>query len=532
MDKSKIKLPLIIIILTLGILLGTQIQKVFSGDGLFENLKKFNDVISLTQKYYLEDVEVDKMVENAINGMLEKLDPHSVYIPVKQMQTVEEEFRGDFEGIGVEFQIVNDTLTVVSPITGGPSEALGIMAGDRIIKIDTKDAIGITNDEVRKQLRGPKGTKVKVLIVRPGVTGTIEYEITRDKIPLYSVDTHIMINRETGYVSVTRFGEKTTEELKTALYDLQKQGMKQLILDLRNNPGGYLNQAVQIADLFIAGDKKIVYTRGRKKEFDEDFFAGKTFPFEKTPVIVLINRGSASASEIVSGAIQDWDRGLIVGETSFGKGLVQRQYPLQDGSALRLTISEYFTPMGRFIQRKYDNKKEYYEDLAEREETEGENLTHDAESDSGRPVFKTNKGRNVYGGGGITPDYISKSEKLTEYSTSLLRKNVFYLYTLKYLDAKGDELKKKYAELIDFNDKFKISEKELKEFIEFAKEKDVEFKSEDYEKDKAYIMARIKAQIARNYWKNEGWYMVLLGFDNQITKSLSLFNKAKEMANN
>jgi len=234
----------------------------------------------------------------------------------------------------------------------------------------------------------------------------------------------------------------------------------------------------------------------------------------------------------VSGAIQDWDRGLIVGETSFGKGLVQRQYPLQDGSALRLTISEYFTPMGRFIQRKYDNKKEYYEDLAEREETEGENLTHDAESDSGRPVFKTNKGRNVYGGGGITPDYISKSEKLTEYSTSLLRKNVFYLYTLKYLDSKGDELKKKYEELIDFNEKFKISEKELKEFIEFAKEKDVEFKSEDFEKDKAYIQARIKAQIARNYWKNEGWYMVLLGFDNQITKSLSLFNKAKEMANN
>jgi len=532
MDRKKIRIPIFIIILTSGILLGTQIQKVFSGDGVFENLKKFNDVLTFTQKYYVEEVEVDKLVESAINGMLTKLDPHSVYIPVKQMQTVEEEFRGDFEGIGVEFQIVNDTLTVVSPITGGPSEALGILAGDRIVKIDDTDAIGITNDDVRKRLRGKKGSKVKVLIVRPGVKETLEYEIIRDKIPLYSVDVHLMLDEKTGYVSVTRFAEKTTDELKAALYDLQSKGMKQLVLDLRNNPGGYLNQAVSIADMFIEGEKKIVYTRGRKKEFDEDFFASRTFPFEKTPIIVLINRGSASASEIVSGAIQDWDRGLVVGETSFGKGLVQRQFPLQDGSALRLTISEYFTPSGRLIQRKYTDKKDYYEDLMERNEEEGDNLTHDAESDTGRPIYKTNKGRNIFGGGGITPDFIVKSEKLTEYSTSLLRKNVFYLYTLKLIDSMGDELKEKYSDLLKFNKSFKLTEKQMKEFIELAKEKGVELKSEDYEKDKDYIQARIKAHIARNYWKNEGWYMVLLGFDKQVNKAQNLFSKAKEMVLN
>ena len=260
MRKINIKLPvLIVIILTAGILLGTQIHRVFSGDNLVENLKKFNDVLTYTQKYYYEEVDSEKLVENAIKGMLEELDPHSVYIPVKQMKSVEEEFRGDFEGVGIEFQIVNDTLTVVTAITGGPSEALGIMPGDRIVKIDGKECIGITNDDVRKKLRGPAGTKVTVDVMRYGLKDAIIYEITRDKIPLFSVDTHILIDNTTGYVSVNRFAEKTTEELMEALQDLKNKGMKRLVLDLRNNPGGYLNQAVQIADLFLDGNKKIVY---------------------------------------------------------------------------------------------------------------------------------------------------------------------------------------------------------------------------------------------------------------------------------
>jgi carboxyl-terminal processing protease len=535
-----------VIILTSGILLGTQIQKALAGDNLFENVKKFNDVLTLTQKFYVEDVNTDKLVESAINGMLNELDPHSVYIPAKQMQAVEEEFRGDFEGVGIEFQVVNDTLTVVSPITGGPSEILGILAGDRIVKIDDKDCIGITNDDVRKKLRGKAGSKVKVLVLRIGVKDPMEYEITRDKIPLFSVDTHIMLDKQTGYVSVSRFAEKTTEELQSALNDLQSKGMKQLVLDLRNNPGGYLNQAVQIADLFIDGNKKIVYTRGRRKDFDEDFNASVTSPFENVPIIVLVNRGSASASEIVSGAVQDWDRGLVVGETTFGKGLVQRQFPLSDGSSLRLTIADYFTPSGRLIQRKYKDKdkKDYYmENMDRQDESDGENLEHKieldslhqkskTENDSLHPTFKTSKGRIVYGGGGITPDYFVKSEKLTDYSSNLIRKNTFYLFALNYIDRHGSDIKNTFGDnLAKFISSFELSDTDMKSFIEFSKGKDVKFVEKDFDTEKDYIRARLKATIARNYWKNEGWYSSLIPMDKQVKKALSLFGKAKELAN-
>src|SRR3990167_7490154 len=309
MKLKVMKFPFIIFILAIGIAIGVLIDKVFSGDNLRESITKFNDVLTYTEKYYVEEVDTQKLVEAAINGMLSKLDPHSVYIPAQQMESVEESFRGDFEGIGIEFQVVNDTLTVVSPITGGPSEQLGIMSGDRIIKIDGKQVIGISNDEVRKKLRGKAGTKVTVSILRVGIKGELNYEITRDKIPIFSVDTRLMLE------------DKTYDEFVDALNELKNQGMKQCILDLRGNPGGYLNQAFKIADLFIPGKNKIVYTKGRRSEFNEEYFASEPSPYENIPLVILVNKGSASASEIVAGAIQDWDRGLIVGETTFGKGL-------------------------------------------------------------------------------------------------------------------------------------------------------------------------------------------------------------------
>ena len=256
---NKFRFSLFAVVLTIGIVLGTQIGKIFPGDNLRDSIIKFNDVLTLTEKYYVEEVDTQALVEAAINGMLNKLDPHSIYIPAKQLESVEESFRGDFEGIGIEFQVVNDTLTVVSPISGGPSEALGIQSGDRIIKIDGKDALGLSNEDVRGKLRGKKGTKVNVSIFRNGVKNLIEYEIVRDKIPLYSVDTHFMMDNKTGYVTVSRFSETTYNELSEALNDLKKSGMQQLIVDLRGNPGGYLNQAFQIADIFIEGEKKIVY---------------------------------------------------------------------------------------------------------------------------------------------------------------------------------------------------------------------------------------------------------------------------------
>jgi carboxyl-terminal processing protease len=531
---KRIKFPFAVVVLTLGIVLGIQIEKVFSGDNLRSSIIKFNDVLTLTEKYYIEEVDTQKLVEAAINGMISKLDPHSVYIPASHLESVEENFRGDFEGIGIEFQVVNDTITVVSPISGGPSEALGIQSGDRIVKIDDKDAIGFSNEDVRSRLRGKKGTKVNVTIVRTGVREPIEYEIIRDKIPLYSVDTHFMMDNKTGFVSVSRFSETTYDELVEALDELKKEGMTQLILDLRGNPGGYLNQAFQIADLFIDGEKKIVYTRGRRAEFNEEYYASRLSAYEKIPLIILINKGSASASEIVAGAVQDWDRGLIVGETTFGKGLVQRQFSLPDNSALRLTISEYYTPSGRLIQRDYKNKTskdDYYFEVSERDEEEGNNIEHTAEEDSARPVFKTSGGRLVYGGGGITPDYIIKSGDITEYTTNLLRNNIFYQFVLSYLDQNSASIQRRFGDdLNKFRNEFEITEREIKNFIDFAKERDVKFAEEDYKSDKEYIAARIKAQIARNFWKNEGWYSVLLTIDNQVNKATTLFNEAKDLA--
>lgn len=529
------RIPVLVIILTIGIVLGIQIEKIFSDDNLRDGVQKLNDVLSYTQKYYIEEVDTPKLVEAAIKGITDQLDPHSFYISAKDFMTIEESFRGDFEGIGIEFQIVDDTITVVSPITGGPSEALGILPGDRIVKIEGEDCIGFTNDQVRDKLRGKAGSKVSVSISRIGVTDLIDYEITRDKIPIYSVDVSLMLKDKTGYISVSRFSETTLNELNEALTELKKQGMTQLILDLRGNPGGYLSQAVEMADLFIDGKKKIVYTEGRRKDTDEEYFASKTSPFESTPLIVMINHGSASASEIVSGAIQDWDRGLIIGETSFGKGLVQRQFNLPDNSALRLTISRYFTPSGRSIQRDYSDKKKYeefYSGMEDTSLTEGNNIEHIAEQDSTKPIYHTHSGRIVYGGGGITPDYIIKNEKITDYTSNLLRQNVFYQFILNYIERNGKAVSGAYGDdLSKFTVEFEFSDTEMNKFISFASSKDVKFNEEEYKTDKDYIQTRLKAQLARNYWKNEGWYSVMITTDNQVEKALGLFGEAKEIAN-
>jgi carboxyl-terminal processing protease len=310
--------------------------------------------------------------------------------------------------------------------------------------------------------------------------------------------------------------------------------MTQLIFDLRGNPGGYLSQAVQVADLFISGNKKIVYTKGRKSEFDDEFDASKPSPYEKIPLIILVNNGSASASEIVSGAVQDWDRGLIVGETTFGKGLVQRQFDLPDNSAIRLTISKYYTPSGRLIQRDYKNlknKEDYYKDVGGQNENEGDNLYHSAEEDTSLPKYKTNAGRIVYGGGGITPDYIVKSDAITNYTTDLLKNNVFYQFILFYLDSNEKSIQSKYKTLEEFKNNFNFSDRDTKDFIKFADSKGVKFSEDDFKKDRDYITTRLKAQIARSFWKNEGWYEIILSSDKQFIKATTLFGEAQDLAN-
>lgn len=535
--KKRFSTPVVVLLVLVSILGGMQLNMLISGDNIYEQLGKFKDVLSLTEKYYVDDVDTQKLTESAIKGLLGDLDPHSVYIDPKQLTRVTEEFRGKFEGIGIEFAIVNDTITVVQPIGGGPSAQLGILSNDKIVKIDGKSAIGFNNDQVMKGLKGPKGTKVAVTIVRPGEKNILDYEIVRDVIPFNSVDVSYMLDDEVGYVNVTRFAETTNSEMLTALQKLKSEGMKRLILDLRFNPGGYLDQAVKMADLFLEGDpagaqRKIVYTKGRRPDFNEEYFATTNSEFEKVPLIILISNGTASASEIVAGAIQDWDRGLIVGETSFGKGLVQRQFELADKSAFRLTIARYYTPSGRLIQRSYAGGKEKYQREAfERDEVEGDNLTHVEEGDSTRPVFKTADGRKIYGGGGITPDYIVKPADATPFTVILRNRNLFYEFTTAYLAIHAKEIKDKYkGDFQTFNKEFETDGALMKEFLDFTKEKKVEFKEDQYAKDKDYIEARLKAHIARNFWGNDGWYPVILKADNQLKKALSLFPEATKIA--
>ncbi len=532
--NPKKKMWFTILGLAAGILVGIYIQPVISGDNIYDQLGKFKDVLLTVQKNYVDDVDTPKLVESAITGMLSELDPHSVYIPAEQQKRVEEDFRGSFQGIGVEFDVVRDTITVVSPISGGPSEQLGIHAGDKIVKIDGQNAVGMSRDDVPKKLRGPKGTHVVVTVVRYGTADPLVFDITRDNIPLYTVDAAFVNPDGTGYLALNRFAEPTYDEMMKNLDMLSKQGMKRLILDLRGNPGGYMEKAIRIVDEFVPGGHKIVYTKSTRNSMEDVYMSEDGQHYEKLPLIVLLNAGSASASEIVAGAIQDLDRGLIVGETSFGKGLVQKQFPLQDGSAFRLTVARYYTPSGRLIQRPYDKGKEdYYKMTNRQEDEEGDNLdhTHDV-ADSSRPVFKTTGGRKVLGGGGVTPDYVIKLDTVTPLTIDLIRKNLIWEYTERFTSsADGQKVRSQYADkFMDFLKNYDISEAMLSDFMKYAKDKGVEVKPDQLAADREHIKTRLKARIARTFWGNSEFYQVALQDDKQYEKALTLFPEANRVA--
>lgn len=523
-------IPILLLAIIIGIYFGLKLSKYISLDETQEQEKKFSQVLEYTDKYYVDSVNTKKLVVDAIKGMFSSLDPHTSYIDAEEQKLSEEEFRGNFEGIGVEFQIINDTITVVSPITGGPSESVGIISGDRIVKINGKSCIGWQNEKVIKTLRGDKGTKVLLSIYRPSNKKVIDFNVTRDKINLNSVDVAVMTDNETGYIYLTRFSETSKDEMIEALEKLKKQGMKKLVLDLRNNPGGLLNQAFFISDFFIDDNKLIVYTKSRIPSFNEEFRAEKSYPYENIPLVILVNSGTASASEIVAGAIQDWDRGLIVGETTFGKGLVQRPFELSDGSAVRITIARYYTPSGRQIQRNYTDKEKYYLQALTRDEKEQDNLNHQAEKDSSKPKFKTNSGRIVYGGGGITPDYIIDAGKLTNYSIELRKNNVYYLFIRKLMDEKGSIIKNIYGNnLKKFVNEFDFNENQINDFLKFAEKHNVMFNSKEFSIDRKYILTVLKAFLARDLFKRDGWYLTMLKNDTQFQKANSLFSEAIKM---
>jgi len=525
-SKNKKYIYLIgVLVLVVGIFIGTKIPSTVSNDKVNDSIRKYAEVLNLVSQYYVDTIDSEKLTESAINGLLQDLDPHSVYITTEQLKRVNEDFQGSFDGIGVEFDIVNDTLTVISPISGGPSEALGVLAGDKIIRIDGENAVKISREDVPKKLRGPKGTIVKISVVRAGSPSVIEFDITRDKIPLYSVDASFMYDNEVGYIKVSRFAATTYSEFIQALGKLKDSGMKKLILDLRGNPGGFLEQAVKISSEFLPAGNKIVYTKGRLTSFNE-VYNSSGGNYQNIPLIVLVNEGSASASEIVSGAIQDWDRGLIVGETTFGKGLVQRQFELFDASALRLTTSRYYTPAGRTIQKRYEGGK--YDMSATRNEgNEGDNLMHQNEKiDSTKPATKTIHGRTVYGGGGITPDYIIKQDTLTSYTVQLRRLNLLYQYSESIMKTQRKNIESSYKNFMDFAINYQVTDNMLNELIQLGESKGAKFVQSDFDRDKVFIITLVKSQMARDIWGNEGSYAVFMLSDDVFMKAVSLFDEA------
>jgi len=437
---------------------------------------KMDQLINAINQLYVDTVDFDPMVDKAISAMLKELDPHTAYIPKKDVQAMNEPLQGSFDGIGVTFQLIKDTINVMEVIIDGPSEKVGLLAGDKIIKVDDTLAVGdkITNDWVRKHLRGQKGSKVKVTVKRGRSNKLLDFVITRGAIPMHSINVYFMADETTGYVKLERFAATSTNEFIAALKDLKKKGMQDLILDLRGNGGGYLNVAFEICDQFIAGKKMIVYTDNFRKT-GEQYYSGKDGLFEEGKLIVLVDENSASASEITSGCIQDWDRGLVIGRRTFGKGLVQKPLNLYDQSQVRLTISHYYTPTGRCIQKPYDDGLDaYYKDIQTRANN-GELYTADKIKFPDSLKYKTPHGRIVYGGGGIMPDIFIPLDT-TRYSTlynEIVRKGIFGSFVVDYLEKNRDNLKRQYPTFEDFQKNYKISDEFYAEFMQYAKKEGV-----------------------------------------------------------
>ena len=478
-------------------------------------------------RMYVDSVDQEKLVEEAIVSMLEELDPHSIYIPKEELEEVNEPLKGNFEGVGIQFNIVRDTIYGVDAIAGGPSERLGIRAGDRIVRIDGEvvAGIGIKNPDVMKRLRGRKGTKVNVSIARRGEAEPLEFAITRDKIPIYSVEASYMATPTIGYIKVSRFSATTTKELRDKLDDLRGKGMQDLVLDLQGNGGGYLRSAIEMADEFLADRKLIVYTEGRNTP-RENTFATAEGRFEKGRLVVLVDEGSASASEIVSGAVQDWDRGLVVGRRSFGKGLVQRPVMLPDGSAVRLTVSRYHTPSGRCIQKPYEEGVEAYRKERAERLAKGELMHADsiALADTAR-YFTMNK-RVVFGGGGIMPDiFVAIDTSLSsDYFGQLVRKGTLNTFALGLVDRERDRLLRAHSHVGAFIDQYRVDDAVLRDLEAAAKADGVEPDPGGLARSRPLIALRLKALLARDLWDTSAYWQVI-NADNPVDSS---FRKALE----
>ena len=481
-------------------------------------------------RLYVDEVNEEELVEKAITSMLEELDPHSTYTNAEEARKMNEPLEGEFEGIGIQFQMMEDTLLVVQPVSGGPSEKVGILAGDRITAVEDTLIAGVkmSTEEIMSRLRGPKGSVVKLTIIRRDIDEPLTFDVKRDKIPIYSLDASYMITPTTGYIRLNKFGANTIEEFQAALSKLQGQGMKDLILDLQGNGGGYLNAAIDLANEFLPQKSLIVYTEGKASKRSE-FVAKGNGNFLKGKLVVLVDEYSASASEIVSGAIQDWDRGTIVGRRTFGKGLVQRPIDLPDGSMIRLTIARYYTPSGRCIQKPYvkGEEEDYDNELVKRLE-HGELMHADSIHLPDSLMFKTKRlGRTVYGGGGIMPDYFVPIDTTlySDYHRDLVAKGVVIKTTLNYIEKNRKALTKNYRKFDDFNRKFEVSNELLDELRKEGEKSGVAFNETEYNTSLPRIKTQLKALIARDIWEMSEYYQVMNQTDNVVQQALKIIEK-------
>ncbi|NNE68956.1 MAG: S41 family peptidase [Rhodothermales bacterium] len=534
------------VILIAGVLAGVQLGGVMFGNDLAKSLRKVEDAFVLIAQRYVEDVDHEEMAEDAITGMLAALDPHSLYFDAERMRRETEQFDASFEGIGVSYNLIDgsedqDTISVVTVLPGGPSEAAGLFTGDRIIAVDGTSSIGFNDEQVRSSLKGPRGSEVVVTIRRPGVPEPFDVQITRDQVPIVTLDIAYMMDDATGYIKLNRFARTTHSEFRRALRDLKARGMERLILDLRGNGGGYMSMAVRVSDEFLSDGQLIVSQKGRTADTNESYSATDGGLWEEGPVIVLVGPTSASASEIVAGALQDHDRALIVGKRTFGKGLVQNQFRLNDGSAMRVTVARYYTPSGRLIQTAYESgdRSAYLEEKREMQRHDGALALSDLLAEVPDSLkYRTSSGRTVIAGGGILPDYIVHEDTLDAFTRAILRGAHERDFVRQWLDLNGRATFDRFGDdLWAFTEGFEITDADLDDLYAFAQERDLLGPAEEAggqigrdEMDEPGLKALLKGRIARRLYDQSGWYPAFHPVDQTLKAATDLWGDATDLA--
>ena len=548
-NKTLYILPAVLLLL-IGTGLGMKLESSFSSDDTYEHLRKLQDAFLIINRQYVEEVKPDNLAQHAIEGMLKELDPHSTYISADRVADMKDSYEGSFGGVGIIFQVVEDTVRVMSTISGGPSEEEGVMGGDRIIGIDDSSAIGITNDQVRNRLKGEIGSKVKMTVDRQGRKSNIDFVITRGEIPMHTIESSYMLDDETGYIRLSRFAMTTPGEFDKALQELKGKGMERLVFDLRSNPGGVMDAAVKVADEMLEGGQTIVYTKGREEKFDARHRSTSGGDFEEQPVILLVNEQSASASEIVAGALQDHDRALIVGRRTFGKGLVQKPFSLSDGSVLQMTVSRYYTPVGRLIQTPYEDgsKEDYYESKVTSLNNTAYDVSNYIDNVPDSLKYKTDMGRTVFGGGGILPDYFVPHDSTQAPLVEAARGGHLRRFAVRWFLSNGHELREHWGGRQEaFINNFEVNEDMLQSFFEYAQTEDLGdfkltenpdevsveegvFPKADVDENFSFFSTYLKAFIARRLYGATAWFPIYNKVDPVFEETSTLWNRASRLA--